>query len=176
MSKRKIYIEKGRNLNFYYNYDVECKKNKNKIEENKIVRNSNINLNTSTPTTTLPKSKFYGHCYYCDYDKHSQNYCPLRFCYKCNKYGHSEKVCPRKFESNNWREQSRYSRTNPKLNTQTNLTLQNYILNQGILQNNLNLQTNITSSFFRLKQKIRKSKFKQFGFKCFIFNRWKQKK
>ena len=36
---------------------------------------------------------FYGYCYYCDYSKHSQNYCPLRFCFLCKTYGHSVKVC-----------------------------------------------------------------------------------
>ena len=38
-------------------------------------------------------SIFYGYCYFCDYEKHSQNYCPLRYCEKCGKYGHSSKIC-----------------------------------------------------------------------------------
>ena len=36
---------------------------------------------------------FYGYCYYCDYSRHSQNYCPLRYCQFCKSYGHSSKVC-----------------------------------------------------------------------------------
>jgi hypothetical protein len=36
---------------------------------------------------------FMGYCYYCDYSKHSQNYCPLGYCSICNTYGHNFKVC-----------------------------------------------------------------------------------
>jgi hypothetical protein len=51
---------------------------------------------------TSPYPIFYGYCYYCDYTKHSQNFCPLRFCYSCHNYGHSSKVC-HETSVNDWR-------------------------------------------------------------------------
>lgn len=56
-----------------------------------------------TPSQVLPL--FYGCCYICDYEKHNQNYCPLRYCLVCRQYGHSDKVCESKpHHSHNWRE------------------------------------------------------------------------
>ena len=51
-----------------------------------------------------PYSLFIGHCFYCDYDKHSQNYCPIKCCIICGKYGHSAKVCFCRHQTNNTNE------------------------------------------------------------------------
>lgn len=50
-------------------------------------------LTTVTATDDTTVTKFYGYCYYCDYARHSQNYCPLKQCTRCFQYGHSAKVC-----------------------------------------------------------------------------------
>ncbi len=55
-------------------------------------------------TTSLKLTSFFGYCYFCDYARHSQNYCPLRKCSICSQYGHSCKVCPtNKMLRENWR-------------------------------------------------------------------------
>lgn len=36
---------------------------------------------------------FYGPCFMCGQEGHSQNYCPLRKCEFCNMYGHGRRVC-----------------------------------------------------------------------------------
>jgi len=57
------------------------------------------------PHTHPPLPLFYGCCYICDYEKHNQNFCPLRYCLACRQYGHSDKVCQsKKIPSQNWRE------------------------------------------------------------------------
>ena len=44
-------------------------------------------------TTQLQYISFFGRCYLCKYQGHSQKYCPLRRCKHCQRYGHSEHVC-----------------------------------------------------------------------------------
>jgi hypothetical protein len=65
----------------YQDFDFEMDKGHERISD--ITNDSN---KMDIPT-------FHGYCYFCDYSKHSQNYCPLRYCYFCNTYGHSVKVC-----------------------------------------------------------------------------------
>lgn len=36
---------------------------------------------------------FYGYCYLCGYNLHSQSICPLKKCAQCGNYGHSAKIC-----------------------------------------------------------------------------------
>ena len=70
-----VCVENGR-FDYPYDYDYEVK-----------LKNDN-----PKPPLIIPP-QFNGYCYYCDYARHSQNYCPLKLCYKCGEYGHSIKVC-----------------------------------------------------------------------------------
>lgn len=42
---------------------------------------------------------FFGQCYNCHYQAHSQKHCPLRYCSRCNSFGHSSIVCPTNTDS-----------------------------------------------------------------------------
>ena len=88
-------IEKGR-FDYPYEYDYELEfggdEMKTKVRQMK---------------KDLPP--FYGYCYYCDYARHSQNYCPLKLCYACGDYGHSAKVCEYdEKRGENWRDNHHY--------------------------------------------------------------------
>lgn len=55
-----------------------------------------INAQTKEEIAELESNeanKFQGYCYFCDYDKHSQNFCPLKQCKYCFRFGHSSRIC-----------------------------------------------------------------------------------
>lgn len=76
---KEIFIEKGR-FDYPYNYDHEIDYR---------IRGTYFPV----PYRQAVTPSFYGYCYYCDYARHSQNYCPLKLCYRCGEYGHTYKVC-----------------------------------------------------------------------------------
>lgn len=51
------------------------------------------------PPTRPRATVFYGNCFLCSGEHHSQHYCPLRQCSMCHQYGHSNKVCTRSVQT-----------------------------------------------------------------------------
>lgn len=53
--------------------------------------NTKVEPTVNPPQTTI----FYGNCFNCGEQSHSQHYCPLIQCSKCQDFGHMRKVCGR---------------------------------------------------------------------------------